>query len=252
MDIRVLPASLPSCPGFSLTGFVIDGVLAVDAGPLGLCGLPEELAKITDILLTHSHIDHVAGLPIFLDNVYGLSEKAPTIHATTPTLNSLQNDIFNDRVMPDFIGMSKVLPPFLQLNTIRANEPFRIGRYTIHAREVIHPVPTVAYLIDDGTAAIAIVTDTAPVPDLLAWIAKQPRLRAVFLEASFPKDMRELAGTCGHHTSEQFVEAARALAPLPVYPTHIKPRFVEIIRQEIVDARLPNVRFIVPGDVVEV
>ncbi len=252
MHIRVLPASLPTCPGFSLTGFVVDCVLAVDAGPLGLCGLPEDLAKIADVLLTHSHIDHVAGLPIFLDNIYGLCEHAPTIHATTPTLTSLQNDIFNDRVMPDFIGMSKVLPPFLQLKTIQVNDPFRIGRYTIQARAVLHPVPTVAYLIDDGTSALAIITDTAPVPDLLAWLQKQPRVKAVFLEASFPNNMHELARISGHHTSAQFVEAAHALAPLPVYPIHIKPRFVETISTEITEAGLQNVRFVVPGNIVEV
>ena len=81
MRVHILPTTVYETPGHGLTGFVVDGVLALDAGQLGQSGTCEEQSRIENVLLTHSHIDHVAGLPMFLDNVYGLADKPPTICA---------------------------------------------------------------------------------------------------------------------------------------------------------------------------
>jgi ribonuclease BN (tRNA processing enzyme) len=240
-------------PGFALTGFVVNECFAIDAGPLGTAGTPEELAAIEHIALTHSHIDHVGGLPVFLDTVYGLGQTVPTVHATAPTLDSLQRDVFNDRLMPDFIGMSTRMNPFLHIKTLASEDVQRIGKFTVSTFPVIHTVPTIAFLVDDGTAAVAFITDTAPVPALLRQLSAYPRLRAVFLEASFPNRLDSLAEVSRHLTSRQFAEAARMLPrSVKVYPIHIKPRFAAEIEREIEAERLPNLEFVQPGAAVEV
>lgn len=248
MRVQVLPCG-GTTPGHPLTGFVVDGVLAVDAGPLGTSGTVAEQGGVRDVLLTHSHIDHVAGLPVFLDTVYRLGPP-PTVHATRPTLDSLSTDIFNDRLMPDFLALSEAMTPFLTCREVDPQRPFAVGRYAVTPIPVEHTVPTVAYLIDDRTSAVAVVTDTGPVPGVIEPLARWPRLTAVFLECSYPRRLTELAGLTKHLTTDQFAEAALAFPKgVTVFATHVKPRY----HAEIV-AELAELGFAVAeaGRVVEV
>ena len=181
------------CPGHPTTTLVIDGELALDAGALGWFAPPDEQARVRHVLLTHSHIDHVAGLPIFIDNVYQLRDEPPIVLGTPATLRALQSHVFNDTLMPDFVELGRRMPPFFQWQSLTPGVPVSLGRYTATPHAVDHTVPTVAFTIDDGTDAVAVVTDTAPVPALLELLASWPRLVAVYLEASFPTRMARLA-----------------------------------------------------------
>ena len=253
MRVRVIGAASPMA-GFSLSTFVIDDVLALDAGALGWFDTPEQQAKIRDILLTHAHLDHIAGLASFIENVYGLAPDAPRVHAPEPVLRVLMDHIFNDKVLPDFVRLSELLTePFLQLCPIVAEKPYALGRFRVAAFNLDHTVPTVGYAVNDDKDTIVLVTDTAPVPATLSMLAHIPQLRAVFLEASFPSELAQLAEVTKHHTASQFLAAAKQLPPtVQVFAVHVKPRYVEAITAEIVAAGLANVRVAVPGQVVEV
>ena len=239
--------------GFPLSTYLFDDALAVDAGALGWCCPPDRLARVRDILLTHPHIDHLAGLPIFLDTVYGLAPEPPCVHAPQATLDAVQTHLFNDVLMPDFVALSRTMTPFLRLCPVRAGEPLKVGRYTATAITLDHVVPTVGYVLDDGAVAAAVLTDTAPVPAAVALLAGWPRLRAVFLEASFPDHMAPLAAVSKHLTASQFLAHARQFpADVPVYAVHLKPRWADEIAATIRAAGRANVRAAEPGEVIEV
>jgi ribonuclease BN (tRNA processing enzyme) len=210
--------------GFPLTGCLIDGDLAVDAGNLGWAGPPDELARVRHVLLSHSHLDHVAGLPVFLDTVYGLAPRPPAVWGLPHTLGCLRADVFNDRLMPDFVTLSERMPPFLTLHELTPDVPTAVGRFTVTPLMLDHPVPTVGFVIDDGTTSLAVLTDTRPVPAVFARLAAWPRLKLVLLEASFPDHLAGLAATTGHLTAGQFRAAAAALG-VPVRAIHVKPRW---------------------------
>lgn len=251
--MRVQVAASGPGGGMPLCTLIIDDELAIDAGALGWADEPSRLAGITDILLTHTHIDHIAGLPVFLDTVYGLAKQPPVVHGTAVTLQAVQDHIFNDRIMPDFVGMSRTMNPFLRLQPVTPGKIFTVGRYQVLALEVDHVVPTVAYLVDDGKTAIAVVTDTAPVPDVLDQIAAWPRMRTLFLEASFPDSMDWLAVVSKHHTVRQFVEQASRLPPtLDIYAIHVKPRWVDEIAEAIRQAGRSNICMAEPGQVLTI
>ena len=242
--MRVHVCRLPAdCPGHPTTTLVIDGELAIDAGALGWFAPPAEQARVRHVLLTHSHIDHVAGLPVFIDNVYQLSDEPPTVLGTPATLAALQSHIFNDTLMPDFVELGRRMAPFFRTCALVAGVPVTLGRYTATPHAVDHTVLTVAYTLDDGTDAVAVVTDTAPVPALIERLASWPRLVAVYLEASFPTRMADLAVTTKHHTASDFLAVAARLeeAGLPVMPIHVKPRYAAEVLAELRAARRGNV-----------
>src|SRR5438132_2429222 len=96
-----------------LTSLLINDTLAVDAGCLGLFGTAGEQAKVKHILITHTHIDHIGSLPMFVENAYEARPECVTIHGSEAVLDCLQSDIFNDRVWPDLINLSTKDAPFL-------------------------------------------------------------------------------------------------------------------------------------------
>jgi glyoxylase-like metal-dependent hydrolase (beta-lactamase superfamily II) len=53
-----------------LTCFLIDDRVAVDAGSIAIASNNEQRIKVRDIIVTHPHMDHIASLPIYIDDLY--------------------------------------------------------------------------------------------------------------------------------------------------------------------------------------
>ena len=138
-------------------------LIAIDAGGLGFHGDLEGQGKIHHVFLTHTHSDHTASLPIFLENVYGVYPDGVVIHGSAAVLDSLQKDTFNDRVMPDFIRISRERkPPFLRLAVLEENKTVEVEGLRITPMEVNHVVPTFSFIVEGKQRPSAVVTDTAP------------------------------------------------------------------------------------------
>ena len=84
------------------TSFLLDHDLLVDAGT-GVGDLTlDEMAGIDHVLLTHSHLDHVAALPLMVDAVAAMRGTPLHVHALQGTIHALKTHIFNDIIWPDF------------------------------------------------------------------------------------------------------------------------------------------------------
>ena len=69
MKVRVLGCSGAIAKDCRTTSFLIDDNILVDAGT-GVGDLTlDEMRKIDHVFLTHSHLDHIAALPLMLDAV---------------------------------------------------------------------------------------------------------------------------------------------------------------------------------------
>jgi len=57
---------------------------------------------VRDVIVTHPHMDHIASLPIYVDDLFGELEQPIRIHATQEVIDLLERDVFNDNVYPRF------------------------------------------------------------------------------------------------------------------------------------------------------
>lgn len=231
-----------------LSSYILNDSIAIDAGSLGLSGTPLEQAKVDHVFLTHSHLDHVGGLPVFLDTVLDLGGETVSVHASEWVLDSLRRDIFNDRVMPDFVRISEQGPVFLKLFPHTSDQPVAVAGLQITPVPINHVIPTVAYVADDGKVAVAIATDTAPCESLLGDLKKIPHLRALLLDCSFPRSQKDLAKISGHMTTDDFAAVARQLEPgVEVWAIHIKPRYHAEVIAELKELLGDTARVLAPG-----
>ncbi len=255
MKITLVPSAVSvggGSPGFFLSSYLIDEVVAIDAGGLGLIDDLEAQQRIEHIFLTHSHIDHIASLPILLDSVFQSGGRCITVHAGAATLESLRRDVFNNRVWPNFIEMSEKGTPFVKVALLEPGCPVEAGGLRITPLAVDHVVPTLGFLVESPGVTVAIPSDTRPTDSFWRAAGASPELKAVFLEASFPNAMSELAMISGHLTPATFAAEARKLSrPVPFIAVHIKPRFYDQVVAELHELGIPGLRIGRQGEVYE-
>jgi ribonuclease BN (tRNA processing enzyme) len=252
VKVTLVPSSVTAgvgSRGFFLASYIIDGAVAIDAGGLGFLGDLQAQASIQHIFITHSHMDHIASLPIFLETVFESGDRCVTLHAGAATLDSLRRDVFNERVWPDFIGMSEKGLPFVKVELLEPGRPVELDGLRLHPIEVDHVVPTLGFLVESPGATVAIPSDTGPTEAFWRSANAAPDLKGVFLEASFPNAMEWLAVASKHLTPAMFAAETRKIAgSVPIVAVHIKPRFYDKVVAELEALKLSGAEVGRPGE----
>jgi len=229
-----------------LTSFVVNGTVAIDAGTLAYGLTRRQQSRIKHIFITHTHLDHIASLPIFLDTVYDGTGDCVTIHATAATIDCLRRDVFNNRVWPDFIAISEQVPPYLKLDEIEPRQTIEVDGLRLTPIPVNHAVETHGYLVRDSQSSVVFSSDTGPTEEIWQVARSLPDLKAVFLECTFPNDLAWLADLAKHLTP---VLAAKECAKIPpgvrILAVHLHSRYRLQVKQELeqVDREIEVVRF---------
>lgn len=224
-----------------LTSFLLNDTVALDAGSLGFYATPREQARVKHILLSHSHIDHVASLPLFVDNVYQAHADCVTFYGNEATLDSVRRDLFNDRIWPDFLRLSELQAPFLRLQLIRHGDTLDLDGLHIQVVDVDHQVPALGFIVGDAHAAAVFPCDTGPTEAIWDRANGTPHLKAVFLEAAFPNGLADLANVAKHLTPALFArELDKLHVPVDVFAVHLKPLFADEIACELFALGLPR------------
>ena len=131
MKLQVLGCHGGELPKHKTTCFLIDDVLALDAGAL-CASLPlERLSRVDHVLVSHSHFDHVKDLPLLADLIVGRRKKPVTIHASTECARTLRDNMFNDSLWPDFTRIPTRKNPVLTIKPFRPGSRFKVGKYTV-------------------------------------------------------------------------------------------------------------------------
>jgi ribonuclease BN (tRNA processing enzyme) len=235
MKLRVLGCHGGELPKHRTTCFLIDGKLCVDGGAITAALELEDILKIDDIFLTHSHFDHMKDVPLMTDVLVGKRQKPVVVHGAAETMEAMDRDVFNNRVWPDFRVIPTKERPVLAFETIPVREPVHCQGYKIRAIPVHHPVYSVGYIFEWKGGAVAFSGDTGPTDELWKAINATPDLKAVFLEVSFPSHLQWLADVSGHLTPRTVVTELDKLdrRGARVYLYHLKPSVIADVKREI-------------------
>lgn len=248
---------------------VFDGVRVPEDSPYTRIGyvLTEQ---IKGYLITHAHMDHLAGLVIASPD-----DSNKPIYALASVNERIQRNYFNWEAWPNFgtAGKEPHLKKY-ELRDLPAGEKTMIDgtAMQITAFPLSHSgVESTAFLIESGDNALLCFGDTGPdtvekttrMRDVWAAVAervKQKQLRAIIIEVSYTNTQPD-EFLFGHLTpnyllaSLQELEAMAgpgSLTDLPVVISHIKYSLKkgetpqETILRELQAANSPEVRFIVP------
>ena len=218
------------------TSMLVDHDILIDAGT-GVADLTlAELAMIDHVFVTHSHLDHIAALPLMIDSIADMRDKPVTVYATDATLEILRNHVFNWAIWPDFSEISIRERPVMQYQMIRIGQAVRFGERTITALPAEHTVPAVGYHLDSGRASLAFTGDTTVNDAFWPALNRIANLRYLLIETAFSNREKNLAVTSKHLCPSLLSEElSKMTTEAKVYISHLKPGQIELIMSEIAE-----------------
>ena len=210
------------------TSLLLDQDILIDAGT-GVFELSlDELAGIDHVFLTHTHLDHIAALPLMLDSVADRRQRPLTVYGSVAAINSLKQHIFNWVIWPDFSVLPNAEKPFLRYQAIELAETVCLdGRY-LTPLPVDHTVPAVGYRIDSGAASLVFSGDTGGCDAFWQIINQIENLRYLIIECAFSNRDQDLALSSKHLCPSLLaIELQKLERECEIYITHIKPGQIE-------------------------
>ncbi|MFV0318129.1 MAG: MBL fold metallo-hydrolase [Microthrixaceae bacterium] len=187
----------------------------VDAGP-GTIGELQRHGRLEDldaVLLSHSHPDHWAEIPVLRNALrYVLGCSGLPLYATAETLDMISS-VCHDRIDPTF-GATR----------IQDGSDVSIGPLTVRCSRTDHPPETLAFCIDDGVNRVAYSADSGP-----GWSFEEfgGPVDLAICEATFREGSDQVldAGREGrvHMTAAEAGEMARRSGAFALVITHLLP-----------------------------
>jgi ribonuclease BN (tRNA processing enzyme) len=235
MKVRVLGCSGAIAKDCRTTSFLIDGDVLVDAGT-GVGDLTlAEMKGIRHVLLTHSHLDHVAALPLMIDAIASQLAEPVQVHALAGTIAALKTHVFNNVIWPDFSRIPTVDAPFIQFNEIRVGQTLTIGGKQVEVLPAVHTVPAAGYAVTAGKGCWVFTGDTERNPAFWRRI-NQMNVAALVIETAFSNREKDLARRSLHLSPNALAQELDCIdkgRSFPIYITHTKPAETELIMTEI-------------------
>ena len=235
MKVRVLGCSGAIARDCRTTSFLIDSDVLVDAGTgVGDLSLAE-MAAVDHVLLTHSHLDHIAALPLMVDAVAGQRTRPLQVHALPGTIKALRDHVFNNVIWPDFSRIPTPDAPFITFHEIQVGQTLQLTGKTIEVLPAVHTVPAVGYAITAGSGCWVFTGDTERNPDFWKRV-NELNVAALVIETAFSNREQELAQKSLHLSPASLADELRNIAKgrqYPIYITPTNPAETDLIMSEI-------------------
>lgn len=233
--------------------FVINDCVAIDAGSLATSTNKIQKENIRDVVLTHAHLDHIAGLPLFIDDLFANLDEPIRIHATQDVIDALENFIFNWTIYPRFSELKNDNGEIIEYKSFQVEQEFAVKDLTFKPLSVNHKVPTVGFIINDDKSKIAISGDTSEMETFWDKVNQENALQALLIECAFPNQLTEIAHSSHHLTPKTLSEELKKLTKLdcPIYIINIKPMYYEQVVSQINELQISNLKILEVGRVYE-
>lgn len=235
MKVRVLGCSGAIAKDCRTTSFLVDEDVLIDAGT-GVGDLTlEEMKGIGHILLTHSHLDHIAALPLMIDSIASQLTQPILVHALPGTIAALQAHIFNHVIWPDFSRIPTPAAPFIAFREIQVGQILKFEGKEIEVLPAVHTVPAVGYSVSAGKGCWVFTGDTERNPAFWRRV-NQLDVAALVIETAFSNREQRLAKRSLHLSPQVLADELDCIEKsksFPIYITHTKPAETELIMAEI-------------------
>lgn len=234
MKLRILGCSGGIGGNLRTTSLLLDHDVLIDAGTgVGDLSLAE-MCAINHVFVTHSHLDHIACLPLLIDSVGLMRDQPLVIHATDETQAILKEHVFNWEIWPDFSEIPNLRQPILRYERIVLGETIDMGGRKITPLPANHVVPAVGFQIESGNTSLVFSGDTTTCDALWETVNRIRNLEYLIVETAFSNAEKELAIVSKHLCPSLLDEELGKLRLDPkIYITHLKPGEVELTMQEI-------------------
>ncbi len=237
MKVRVLGCSGAIAKGCRTTSFLIDSDVLVDAGT-GVGDLTlDEMCQIDSVLLTHSHLDHIAALPLMVDSVASRRKLPLNIYALAGTITALKTHIFNDVIWPDFTRIPSAAQPFIRFHPIQTGQTFVLGGKAVEVLPAVHTVPAAGFAVSAAPGAGCWVFTGDTERNAAFWRrVNQLPVAMLVIETAFSNREAELARRSLHLSPISLAQELDCIAKgkrYPIYITHTKPAETDMIMSEI-------------------
>jgi len=217
------------------TSFLIDGDLLVDAGTgVGDLSL-EEMRGVRSVLLTHSHLDHVAALPLMVDSIAAALNEPIHVYALPGTIAALKAHIFNNVIWPDFSRIPTPQSPFVSFHEIQTGQILQLHGKSVEVLPAVHTVPACGFAVGAGQGHWVFTGDTERNPAFWRRV-NQMEVAALVIETAFSNREKDLAQRSLHLSPCALAEELDCIDTtkhFPIFITHTKPAETELIMTEI-------------------
>ena len=232
-----------------LTSMVVDGVVAFDAGSLAMAATTQIRSSVRDVVVSHAHLDHIAGLPLFIDDLFASLTEPVRIHATRAVLDTLEQHIFNWSVYPRFSELENEYGAVMEYSELLPNQASGIRHLTVVPIEVNHKVPSCGFVISDGQATVASTGDTAPTDQFWERVSGLESVSAVLVECAFPDRLDGLAENSHHLTPSGLAAELEKLdrADCRILVSNIKPMYRDETVSELRKLRIDRLEILEVG-----
>ncbi|MDN5836697.1 MAG: 3',5'-cyclic-nucleotide phosphodiesterase [Nitrosospira sp.] len=224
MRVTILGCTGGAAADLRSTCLMLDDDILVDVGTGAGDLTVSQMLRVDTVFLTHSHLDHVALLPMLAD-VVGPRRDAPlTVYALPETIAILKQDMFNFRLWPDYTALPSPEKPYVVFRPIAVGQMVELSGRKITPLPVRHAVPGVAYQLDSGKASFVFSGDTTYHEPFWNALKAIGDLRYLMIESTFLNYNKAGAEASGHMRPELLAQGLRQLdKEIRLLITHMEP-----------------------------
>ena len=146
MELRILGSHNMESRDTRFETYLIDGILALDAGGLTRALTFEEQENIRAIVLTYPYFDHIRDLLPF-----GLTMRdsgvTVDVYGIKDTLDLVAEKLMEGSLYPPFLEFPSAETPIYSMHEIEPLKDFQVLDYTVKAVPVPHGMPAVGFMI---------------------------------------------------------------------------------------------------------